>query len=202
MTRLSSQRGQAALTALMLGSLATFMAGALMQHGMVAEKEAVARSLAETRAYWAAMGHISYAMSRISKQGGCREDLYLGNCGPDTSKAGTAQAYLDEISSLRNWTYPDVNSDYYINLSLTAAPAGQGGQTKSGYVSISATFPTSGQSPLPVLNGLSNRLRPVVLIYCTMGDADDPCNAPTNNYTGSQTSPYNRMYRLSRPPVS
>lgn len=200
--RISRQRGQAILTVMMMGTLATFMVGALVQHDTVVEKAAVEQSLARTRAYWAAMGHISYALSRIRKDGGCQDVLYPSNCGPDTSKAGTAQHYLDEISSLRTWTYPDVNSNYYINLSLSAAPAGQGSQTKSGYVSITASFPTAGQSFLPVLNGLSNRLRPVSLIYCTVGNPTDVCNSPTVNYTSSNSSTYNHIYRFSRPPLS
>ena len=200
--RICRQRGHASLTVLILGSVATFIAGAVIHQGTVAEREAVAQSLARTRAYWAAVGHISYALSRIRQNGSCVEAwVPAAACGPDESKAMTAQIYLNEIASLRTWTYPDVNSDYYINVSLSADDWGSA--SKSGYLKLTASFPTTGQSPLPVLNGLSNRLRSVELIYCVAPDEDDLCNnLPHQNMTGSNSSPYTRIYRMSRPPLS
>lgn len=209
MPSLARQRGHAMLMVMILGTTATFMAGALLRHETVVEKRAISESLAETRAYWAGMGEINYALSRIRNNNICTKGG-SNNCDTDIQRINWVQNYLDEVCkqtppssscTVATWTYPDVdNSSYFIQVRATAYPETPGSSTtNTGRLKIIADFPTATQSTLPVLNGLNSRLRPVELRFCgvTSSSAID-CSSSAS----STNTPYILIRSVDRPPLS
>ena len=87
------ERGAALLVAMGFGALTTMVILALVGR-VVTEQRAVARSLAETRAYWAAIGIDTYVLSRTMQMGDCGS-----NCG--TAVLPTQQGYAAEIADLQ-----------------------------------------------------------------------------------------------------
>jgi hypothetical protein len=124
----SAQRGFALLLVMVIGTVALYAATGLIGDGSVNEREAQERELLKLRAYWAGMGHITYAISR-SRQGlpcgtECkemidREDFFLG-----------ALAELNDFEKGvfkclgagrdRHWAYPEISPNYFLPLYLHA----------------------------------------------------------------------------------
>lgn len=205
------QRGNALLMVMILGTTASLAAGALMQHEAVVEKRAVSESLARTRAYWAAMGHINYALSRTRNYMLCGS----GSCDRDSARATSVQGYLNEVcgaltSSQPNtcttttWTYRDGDgSSYFLQVQAAASPESAAFDIRSGHIKIVASFPTTGQSALPVLNGLSNRLRSVEIRFCAAKKDGSwtYCNNPSTATSAEQDTDHFLIKAVDRPPL-
>ena len=108
------ERGAAMLIATMFGALATLVVLVLVGR-VVTKQRAVARSLAETRAYWAAQGINNYVLSRTMQMGDC--DSNYGNATVLILQNG----YAAEISELQTWQYPDVSPAYQFKLISTVS---------------------------------------------------------------------------------
>ena len=161
------ERGAAMLIAMAFGTLATMMVLVLVGR-VVTEQRAVARSLAETRAYWAAVGIDTYVLSRT---------MQMGDCGTDCSAAtilATQQGYLAEIADLKTWRYPDVSSNYRFKMvptiSRDAVPNAQ-------EMLIRTTFgPRTGTNVVvpEALASMAN-IRPLEFRYCLVATKQSPC---------------------------
>jgi len=202
------QRGNILIPVMLIGVTTTLVMGALINRSVFLEQAAVANRLAESRAYWATMGHFRYALSRQRHTGFCTD----GNvCDPvnyplynmkDADKAVTLQSYFDEIATLRTFTYPDENSSYTITIALTAAPDDDPTRhTFSGYLMMSSSYPTGGVSTLPVLAGLAQRFTPYRLRFCTsLTSAYANCGSVTNNNNGGKPTGLYSVKRFYRTP--
>jgi hypothetical protein len=201
---LQRQRGNILVPVMLVGLTCTLMMSALISRSVYLEQAAVENRLAETRAYWATMGHFRYALSRALHAGLCPDS---NGCMPnkaikDTDKITTLQSYLDEITAFRTFTYADENGAYSIKINLTAA--GDDDPTRqqfSGHLMMTSSYPTAGVSTLPVLSGLAQRFAPYQLRFCTsLLSAYANCGAiSSNNNNGRPTGNYSvkRFYRMN-----
>ena len=199
---LQGQRGNILIPVMLVGLTCTLMMSALINRSVYLEQAAVENRLAETRAYWATMGHFRYALSRARHAGLCKDSV---GCNPsdninDTDKITALQSYLNEIAAFRTFTYPDENAAYSIKIGLTAAvDDGLGRNNYSGHLMITSSYPTVGVSTLPVLSGLAQRFTPYQLRFCTsLTSAYANCGPiGSNNNNGKPTGFYSvkRFYR-------
>ena len=60
-------KGSALITVTLIGLFVMLLAAALVNSFAISEAKAIDESLAKTRIYWAAMGHINYSLSRIRR---------------------------------------------------------------------------------------------------------------------------------------
>jgi len=74
-SRRSRQTGNVLVPIMLIGLISTLMMGALINYSVFIEQAAVENQLAETRAYWAIMGHFRYAISRQRHAGFCPNTL-------------------------------------------------------------------------------------------------------------------------------
>lgn len=162
-------RGSATIAVMLFGALAV-LAALSVAGQFVTEYRAVEDSLAQTRAYWAAMGQAAYVLSRTMQSGPCAGGCGNGNnnkqgnfaVNPDAYQS-TAQSYLNEISGKnglsQSWMYPDVASAYQFTVNSTVcndplAAAGQVGEMLL-VLSVAASTncppapPPSGTAPAP-----------------------------------------------------
>ncbi len=80
-TSVRNQRGSVLVTVMVFMALLLLFAGTFVRHVLVSEEEEVDRLLADTRVYWAMMGHMNYMLSRAGYGGVC------GSSGKDTSNS-------------------------------------------------------------------------------------------------------------------
>jgi hypothetical protein len=202
------QRGNILIPVMLIGLTSTLVMGALINRSVYLEQAAVENRLAESRAYWATMGHFRYALSRQRHAGFCLDSTV---CDPislplvnikDADKAIALQSYLDEISGLRTFTYPDENSGYTITISLTGAPDDDPMRhVFSGYLMMTSSYPTTGVSTLPVLSGLAQRFTPYRLHFCTsLTSAYANCGSLTGNNNGGKPTGLYSVKRFYRTP--
>jgi hypothetical protein len=200
------QRGNILIPVMLIGLTSTLVMGALINRSVYLEQAAVENRLAESRAYWATMGHFRYALSRQRRTGFCIDSTV---CDPinyplynikDSDKATALQSYLDEISSLRTFNYPDENSGYRIMISLTGAPDDDPSRHAfSGYLMMSSSYPTTGVSTLPVLSGLAQRFTPYRMRFCTsLTSAYASCGSVSNNNNGGKPTGLYSVRRFLR----
>ncbi len=155
------------LIAMVFGTLALTMVLVLVGR-VVTEQRAVARSLAETRAYWAAVGIDTYVLSRTMQMGDCGL-----NCG--NAVLSQQQSYLAEIADLQTWQYPDVSPAYRFNLTPTLS---QDAVANAQEMLIRTTFapPTLAKS-VAVPEALTSMasIRPLEFRYCLVATSTSPC---------------------------
>ena len=161
------ERGAALLVAMSFGAL-TMMVILALAGRVVTEQRAVARSLAETRAYWAAMGVNNYVLSRTMQMGNCDS-----NCG--NAVLPKQQSYVAEIADLQTWQYPNVSAAYQFKL-IPVVTQGLVAQE----MLIRTTFaPPKLASGVAVPDALASTasIRPVEFGYCLVATIQSPCNS-------------------------
>lgn len=188
---------------ILVGMMMFVMLAALVMLGLagriVVEYRAVEDSVAQTRAYWAAMGFSNYVLSRTLIGGACPK----GGCtGSQTDLSAQAGAYLQEIADLQDWYYLDNGPNYFIQLTSTvcqdnSAPAGSSGEvvvktafSGNGGVQPAAPAcppaatvlptcakpPPSGPATIEALRSLA-MTRPVEFRYCLVASGVTKCGA-------------------------
>src|ERR1700753_4084494 len=131
----SNQRGGALSVVMMVGLVITIGFAGFITSGVLVEARAVEGSLARSRAYWAEMGNFNYALSRISKSKFCSSCILPNNNVKDVNLAVNLQAYFNELSNLKTWTYPDESASYTIpTTDPAAADNTPGRQNFSGWL--------------------------------------------------------------------
>ena len=175
---------------------------------IVVEYRAVEDSVAQTRAYWAAMGFNNYVLSRTLVSGACDK----GCTGLQADLSGQSSSYLKEISDLQAWFYMDNGSNYVIQLNSrvcqdNAAPMGSLGEVviktafsgngggrppEPGCPPAATVLPTcktpGGSDPATIdaLRSLS-AARPVEFRYCLVASGISRCGAgPANGTQGGR----------------
>ncbi|MGI4978372.1 MAG: hypothetical protein ACRYG6_15650 [Janthinobacterium lividum] len=164
------ERGAAMLIAMVFGSLAALMILVLIGR-VVTEQRAVARSLAETRAYWAAQGISNYVLSRTMQMGNCGA---AGNCG-NASILALQQGYAAEIADLQTWQYPDVSAAYQFKLASTVS---RDAVANAQEMLIRTTFaPPALAKGIAVPEALTSMasIRPLEFRYCLVATSTSPC---------------------------
>lgn len=194
-------RGSAVLAVMTFAGLAA-LSLAVLAGGVVSEYRAVEDSLAQTRAYWAAMGQATYVLSNTRQNGSTRKDSDL-----DTP-AKVACSYLNKLGNRlasdvdddkpctndnriltaepMTWLYPHLGPGY----GFVVRPVVTQG-AKSGAIIVEFAFDTLAGAPealraIPVT-------RPLRFSYCLVLLQNDPCgyvptekNDTLQNITGVQ----------------
>jgi len=187
-------RGSATIAVTLFGALAVLV-GLSVVTQMVTEYRAVEDSLAQTRAYWAAMGQATYVLSHTMATGAATAANYTQN-----SLVTTENNYLKEITtgpkSLQFWMYPDISSAYQFTIQGTVCTDALAPALKSGELVIVFSFnggpkcptappgngnPPACPKPAAPANGTPDSLRtinatrPVEIRYCLVGNSTDAC---------------------------
>ncbi len=200
----SRQTGNLLVPVMLIGLTATLLMGTLINQSVFIEQAAVENQLAETRAYWAMMGHFRYAISRQRHSALCPNALgcLATDNITDFEKVPVLQSYLDEIASYRTFTYLEENSNYSIKVSLSAAAdEDPTRQTYSGYLTMTGSYPTTGLSTIPVLSGFAQRFSPLQIRICTsLVNASQNCGNVSNDNNGGKPTGYYGVRRLNRMP--
>lgn len=141
------------------------------------------------------MGNFHYAMSRISYSRLC--DGCGGN-NKDSDLAPVLQAYFNELSNNKVWTYADESSNYSITTTDTAAPdKTPGRQNFSGWLMATSAYSTS-----TLVAASSGQLPLMELRLCVgLGNAGNHCGNINNNNGGNATKFFsvNRLTNLPLP---
>ena len=179
-------KGSALITVTLIGLFVMLLAAALVNHHASTEAKAIAESLAKTRIYWASMGHINYALSRISRQGLCGgacvrdDDGTLDTSDYLTNRADNLRRYLAEINTsgdLRKWDY---DGGYIFNLTATVAD-GPGTTPNDGRVRATIELGAQTGSPYDELNGIEQRIRRNLIVDICLAAS---CPAPDGSSSG------------------
>src|ERR1700759_5515917 len=110
--RFGNQRGGALIVVMMVGLVITIGFAGFLTRSVLVEARAVEGSLARSRAYWGEMGNFNYALSRISKSKFCSSCILPNTNIKDTNLAINLQAYFNELTNQKTWTYPDESTSY------------------------------------------------------------------------------------------
>ncbi len=194
------ERGSALLGVMLFAGLAALTMSVLVGR-VVVEYHAVEDSVAQTRAYWAAMGFNNYVLSRTAISGACKPGCTTG----PTDYSPLQKTYLTEIADMQKWYYLDVGTSYMIQLISQVcrdayAPSGAVGEVviKTSFAGNSGpappmppcpTVPTTGKAPatcapatapdpktIEALRTLKSS-RPVEFRYCLVGPVAATCGA-------------------------
>ncbi len=193
---LGNQRGGALIVVMMVGLVITIGFAGFITSGVLVEARAVEGSLARSRAYWAEMGNFNYALSRISKSKFCSSCLLPNFNIKDTVMAVNLQAYFNELTNVKIWTYPDESSSYTITTTDAAAADNTAGRHQySGWL-----MATSAYSSSSLVSGLNSHLPVMELRLCVgLANTNSHCgNLSSNN--GGDTTAYFSINRLTNLP--
>jgi Tfp pilus assembly protein PilX len=191
-----NQRGGALIVVMMVGVVITIGLAGFITSAVLVEARAVEGSLARSRAYWAEMGNFNYALSRISKSKFCSSCIVPNNNIKDTVLAVNLQAYFNELTNQKTWTYPDESASYTITTTDTAAADNTAGRHQySGWL-----MATSAYSSSSLVSGLNNHLPVMELRLCVgLFNSSSQCgNLGSNN--GGNTTAYFSINRLTNLP--
>ena len=163
--------GNVAIGVIAFGMLALLAVGNVMG-GAVAEHRAVEDSLAQTRLYWAAMGHANYLLSRTREAGPCPS-----SCDKAEDMAKESKKLLDEIKDLETWLYPELGSIYQFKPHATVMADPRTYSDGKGRLLFEAHFHTTGGKETENLSALRTvaTTRPVELRYCVTDDPSQAC---------------------------
>ena len=203
--RANHSSGNVLIAVTLIGTFIMLIAGTIVNNLLVSEAEAVEESLAKSRVYWAARGHMDYALSRIQAIGIC-ETSCLSNDGldfpaeqqpddgtrvlssPINNRADSLRTHLRELyegegpnQEARHWNYNeyDQSSDtdrYRLSMQHTVQVT-QEGNDVDGYLRVTIALTDVGS--IETLQGLPNRVRPIqydVCIGAPAGTSLTACN--------------------------
>ncbi len=194
---LRDQDGGALLFVTMVGLVISLGFGLFMGSTVVGESRAIEAQLARSRAYWAEMGAFNYGLSRIAASKFCNGCFFQSNI-KDTDLAPILQAYFNELSNYRVWTYLDESADYSITTSVTAAADDRPGRHNfSGWL-----MATSAYTPSALVASSAGALPQMELRVCVgRAYSGDECGNIDDNNGGNATSYYsvNRLTNLPLP---
>jgi hypothetical protein len=190
-----NQRGGAMVFVTLVGLVISMGFAMFLSSTVLVEQRAVEASLARSRAYWAQMGHMHYAMSRISKSKMCNSCLGTVK-SKDTELTPILQAYLNELNAIKTWSYPDEAAGYTITITETAAVDEEPTrQTYSGWLKMTSSYATSA-----LVSGLDGHLPLMELRLCVgRASAGSKCGDIDGN-NGGDTTAYFSISRLTNLP--
>ncbi len=153
----NNQRGSSIIVVTIIGTIITLVFAVFINSTLLVERRAVETSLAEIRSYWAAMGHLSYGMARITKDklcpvGPCPETATVD----DTELATRLDGYFQEITAYESWTYPDEATEYNFDILIAVAPDDDLlKHPGSGHLMATASYALNPSAP-PILDCCKN----------------------------------------------
>ena len=192
--RTAHSSGNVLIAVTLIGTFIMLIAATIVNNLMVSEAEAIEESLAKSRVYWAARGHIDYVLSRIRNVGVCTPSLdCLANDGEDfpadqqpdngtrplssplDNRADTLRTYLRELyggdgpnQEARNWNYneydQETDADRYRLSIQHTVKVAEDGSNVDGYLRVTLALTAVGS--FDALQGLPKRVRPIQFDVC------------------------------------
>ena len=186
--------GNVLIAVTLIGTFIMLIAGTIVNNLLVSEAEAVEESLAKSRVYWAARGHMDYALSRIQDVGVCTpsgdclsddgadfpedqqpDDGTIALSSPLDNRADSLRTYLRELyggegpnQEARHWNYDEYDqasdTDRYRLSMQHTIKVAEGGSTADGYLRVTIGLTDVGS--FERLQGLNNRIRPLQYDVC------------------------------------
>ena len=215
-------KGNILIVVSFVGLFTMALSGGLINHYAVSEARGVADSLAKLRVYWAMMGHIDYALSRMRQEhptgAGWTSDVGENNI------QGVLLSYLDEldygpnrnchgtiVKSTANsrcsvWLYDEISNDYTFHFKWTVSPTiSSEGNPTDGRLAIRIEYVLEGEannaatsltSSVPSLVNLNKRVLDLEYTVCFV-ESDFPiignCTAVDPDVSGAS-----RVIRVRR----
>ncbi len=171
------------------------IAATIVNNLVVAEAEAIEESLAKSRIYWAARGHMDYALSRVREDGVCNFNELLGrgtcsaNDGADfpvgqqpddgsralsaplDNRADSLRTYLRELynkGEARDWDYDEYDQIADSDRYRLSIQHTVKVAEEGSTVDgyLRVTMELTGVGSIESLQGLPNRVRPVEFDVC------------------------------------
>jgi len=186
MRTVRQQAGYAIATISILGLVAMSSAAVLVQESGVTEADSVEASLVRIRANWAAMGHLTYVISRARQDGACDTEC----SGADTTRSIAFGDYGKEIynavvaglrinnGTQRRWQYTEIHEDHALDTQIATGNVGGSSDAK---ISFTVSFVNSN-ARLDFVDAISDRLKPFEATICTgLADAGDNCPTLVTN---------------------
>lgn len=185
------QRGSALIFVTIIGLVMTIAFTLFMSSTVTVESRAVEAELAKSRAYWAEMGAFNYTLSRISYSRLCNS--CSGSNNKDTDLATVWQAYFNELSNVRSFTYPDEAAGYSITITdVAAADDTLGRQNYSGWLMAASAYSASA-----LVARSAGALPQMEMRLCAgLDKAGDKCGDVGHNNGGKATT-YFSINRLT-----
>ncbi len=192
--RRHNQHGSALIFVTIVGLVMSVAFALFMTSTVITEQRAVEAELAKSRVYWAQMGNFQYAMSRISYSRLCDGCLLAGV--KDVNLATILQAYFNELSNNKTWTYADEAASYSITTTdLAAVDDNPLRQTFSGWLMATSVTSTSA-----LTSASAGKLPLMELRLCVaLGGSGSKCGNITSN-NGGHPSAYFSVNRLTNLP--
>ncbi len=191
-----NQDGNALIFVTIVGLVMSTAFALFMTSTVLTEKRAVEAQLAIARTYWAQMGNFHYAMSRISYSRLC--DSCKASNNNDSELSPVLQAYFNELSNNKVWSYPDESADYSIATTVTATPDDDPTrQTYSGWLMAKSSY--TGSSLVAASSG---KLPLMELRLCVgLAGTGAKCGNVNNNNGGKATGYFsvNQLTNLPAP---
>lgn len=191
-------RGSALITVTLIGLFVMLSAAALINHFATSEANAIAHSLAKTRIYWASMGHINYALSRLRREGMCNGDCVRDDDGTESptdsgldNRADNLRKFLFELNNDGDRRIWDFGESYMFQIGATVIdgllPTPN---NNDGWVRATISLDPITGSPFDALNGIEQLIRGRLIVDLCLAA---PCGAPNESSSGA-----NRIEALRR----
>lgn len=163
---LTRQRGFALIAVMALGAVAMLSVTSLIGDGAVAERRAQDEELLKLRAYWAAQGHLGYAISRMRQGPPCG-----GTCNNAVGREDAFAGFFSELETgggVRDWAYPEISSSY-------AFPVAASSDFTAPFVLARITYPAATTTH-PLISQIWPARRNILASICSgVAAAGDPC---------------------------
>lgn len=187
MTRAGAKRqaGFALIAVMLIGATAMYALTSVVGDGQVAERRAQELQLMRLRAYWAAQGHISYAISRMTQGPPCG-----GTCKNAVGREDAFDGFFNELNegaAAREWSYPEISLTYSFPVAATA-------DFTAPHVLAFVSFPAATTAH-PLISQVWPVRRNMTYFVCSgVAAAGDPC--PTTFQGLTKTSGISFISRI------
>ncbi len=183
--RPAKDAGFALIVVMVLGAVAMYAAASLIGHGGVAERRLQEQELLKLRAYWAAQGHIAYAVSRARQGPACG-----GTCQNFAMRRQAFDAYVGELNEdggQRDWSYPELGAGYVF-------PVEGQGKSQQALMDVQISFPAAATAhPLIVAEW---PVRGDFRAFVCNGAATEGVACPTSQNDLDEASVFTHLVRM------
>lgn len=194
-TERSRQDGNVLIAVMVAMVVLMTMGAGMVNYFVYSEADAVERTLAEYRAYWAMMGTVNYMLSRAEGQGVCGTggkdtgDVDSGNsnrddpCADESARIDSLTKNITDTPALSStWTFPlnnSVGSNYKFDIDHAITTRSSEASYQDGQLKIDLTVENLGNAS--VLNHLTDRSQGVRVGFCITDHGWDAITPKADN---------------------
>lgn len=157
-----------------IGAAAMLSVTGLIGDSAVVERRAQDEELLKLRAYWAAQGHLSYAISRMTQGPACGNE-----CQNPAERRNAFQGFFDELNegaAARDWSYPEISASYFFPVAVDV-------RLGAPFITAAISFPAATTAH-PLIGQIWPVRRGATAFICSgVAAAGDPCPSTFNGLT-------------------